>query len=224
MHNINKSPRGIGSAASFSDDEDATQLTGTMSTARGKKGSPQQFTSGCKMGRVYYGSGEIQEKPMALRSVKLNDASRQLEQQLNSFLQQVKIRKELLAFLLDGLHEDLNCVKQKPYFETKDSNDRPDNEFWSHHKARNDSIVVDVCHSGACLLVSQNISITFDPFMYLSLPLPSTATRSMTALDTACCVGSDETLILAEAYDHQIYRYLDGGDSLHSTKDDECIV
>nr|GEU51916.1 putative bromo adjacent homology (BAH) domain, zinc finger, RING/FYVE/PHD-type [Tanacetum cinerariifolium] len=38
------------------------------------------------------------------------------------------------------------------------------------------------------------------------------------ALDTACCVGSDKTLILAE-----IYRYLDGGDSLHSTKDDECI-
>nr|GEU78599.1 hypothetical protein [Tanacetum cinerariifolium] len=43
------------------------------------------------------------------------------------------------------------------------------------------------------------------------------------ALDTARYVGSDETLILTEAYDHQIYRYLDGGDSLHSTKDDECI-
>ncbi|GJX34045.1 putative RNA-directed DNA polymerase, eukaryota, reverse transcriptase zinc-binding domain protein, partial [Tanacetum coccineum] len=59
--------RGIGSAASFSDDEDATQLTGTMSTARGKKGSPQQFTSSCLV------QSEIQEKPMALRSVKLND-------------------------------------------------------------------------------------------------------------------------------------------------------
>nr|GEW00183.1 hypothetical protein [Tanacetum cinerariifolium] len=43
------------------------------------------------------------------------------------------------------------------------------------------------------------------------------------ALDTARYVRSDETLILTEAYDHQIYRYLDGGDSLHSTKDDECI-
>nr|GEX19726.1 retrovirus-related Pol polyprotein from transposon TNT 1-94 [Tanacetum cinerariifolium] len=124
----------------------------------------------------------------------------QLEQQLNSLLQQVKIRKELLAFLLDGLHEDLNRVKQKPYFETKDSDDRPDNEFWSYHKARNDSIVVDVCHSGSRIK---------DLYQ---------------ALDTACYVGSDETLILAEAYDHQIYRYLDGGDSLHSTKDDECIV
>ncbi|PWA96700.1 DNA repair and meiosis protein (Mre11) [Artemisia annua] len=48
MENINKAPRGIGSAASFSDDEDATQLTGTMSTARGKKGSLQQFTSSAR--------------------------------------------------------------------------------------------------------------------------------------------------------------------------------
>nr|GEY52118.1 casein kinase I isoform delta-like [Tanacetum cinerariifolium] len=35
---IQGAKRGIGSAASFGDDEDATQLTGTMSTARGKKG------------------------------------------------------------------------------------------------------------------------------------------------------------------------------------------
>ncbi|KAL4578642.1 hypothetical protein LXL04_014769 [Taraxacum kok-saghyz] len=53
---------------------------------------------------------------------------------------------ELLAFLLDGLHEDLNRVKQKPYFETKDTDSRPDeevaNEFWSYHKAN--SIVLDV--------------------------------------------------------------------------------
>ncbi|GJR38158.1 double-strand break repair protein MRE11 [Tanacetum coccineum] len=48
MENINKAPRGIGSAASFSDDEDATQLTGTMATARGKKGSLQQFTSSAR--------------------------------------------------------------------------------------------------------------------------------------------------------------------------------
>lgn len=170
--------------------------------------------------------------------------------------------QELLAFLLDGLHEDLNRVKQKPYFETKDSDDRPDeevaNEFWSYHKARNDSIVVDVCQgqykSTLVCPVCQKISITFDPFMYLSLPLPSTATRSMTvtifygdgsslpmpftvnvskhgyckdlfqALNTACCVGSDETLVLAEVYEHHIYRYLENGDSLHSIKDDECIV
>ncbi|XP_023770478.1 ubiquitin carboxyl-terminal hydrolase 9 [Lactuca sativa] len=170
--------------------------------------------------------------------------------------------QELLAFLLDGLHEDLNRVKQKPYFETKDSDGRADeevaNEFWSYHKARNDSIVVDVCQgqykSTLVCPVCDKISITFDPFMYLSLPLPSTATRSMTvtvfygdgsslpmpftvtvskhgcckdlfqALCTACCLESDETLILAEVYDHGIYKLLENGDSLHTVKDEEFIV
>ena len=34
--------------------------------------------------------------------------------------------QELLAFLLDGLHEDLNRVKQKPYIEIPDDKARPD--------------------------------------------------------------------------------------------------
>ena len=58
-----------------------------------------------------------------------------------------KFTQELLAFLLDGLHEDLNRVKKKPYIEAKDADDRPDDEFaeecWNYHKARNDSIIVD---------------------------------------------------------------------------------
>lgn len=57
--------------------------------------------------------------------------------------------KELLAFLLDGLHEDLNRVKSKPYMEAKDGEGRPDeevaDEYWRNHLARNDSIIVDVC-------------------------------------------------------------------------------
>ncbi|KAG8092838.1 hypothetical protein GUJ93_ZPchr0012g19728 [Zizania palustris] len=56
--------------------------------------------------------------------------------------------KELLAFLLDGLHEGLNCVKCKPYSEAKDSDDRSDeqvvDEYWGNHLARNDSIIVDM--------------------------------------------------------------------------------
>ncbi|KAG8083711.1 hypothetical protein GUJ93_ZPchr0016g2503 [Zizania palustris] len=59
--------------------------------------------------------------------------------------------QELLAFLLDGLHEDLNKVKCKPYEEAKDASGRPDkevaDEYWSNHLARNDSIIVDICHS-----------------------------------------------------------------------------
>ena len=34
--------------------------------------------------------------------------------------------QELLTFLLDGLHEDLNRIKKKPYIELKDSDNRPD--------------------------------------------------------------------------------------------------
>lgn len=34
--------------------------------------------------------------------------------------------QELLAFLLDGLHEDLNRIKDKPYVEVKESNGRSD--------------------------------------------------------------------------------------------------
>lgn len=51
--------------------------------------------------------------------------------------------------MLDGLHEDLNRVKKKPYVEVKDGDGRLDNEvadeYWQNHLARNDSIIVDVC-------------------------------------------------------------------------------
>lgn len=61
----------------------------------------------------------------------------------------VLILQELLAFLLDGLHEDLNRVKHKPYINSRDADGRPDeevaDEFWANHIARNDSIIVDVC-------------------------------------------------------------------------------
>ena len=34
--------------------------------------------------------------------------------------------QELMAFLLDGLHEDLNRIMKKPYVEKKDDDGRPD--------------------------------------------------------------------------------------------------
>ncbi|KAL8161723.1 hypothetical protein V2J09_013212 [Rumex salicifolius] len=46
----------------------------------------------------------------------------------------VGVVKELLAFLLDGFHEELNRVKSKPYFEARDGDGRPDeevaDEYW----------------------------------------------------------------------------------------------
>ncbi|CAH1413491.1 unnamed protein product [Lactuca virosa] len=94
--------------------------------------------------------------------------------------------QELLAFLLDGLHEDLNRVKHKPYVKSRDADGRPDeevaDEYWANHIARNDSIIVDVYQgqykSTLVCPVCEKISVTFGPFMYLSLPLQSTTTRS----------------------------------------------
>lgn len=59
------------------------------------------------------------------------------------------ILQEFLAFLLDGLHEDLNRVKSKPYIQAKDADGRHveevANEYWANHLSRNDSIIVDLC-------------------------------------------------------------------------------
>ncbi|KAK1263162.1 Ubiquitin carboxyl-terminal hydrolase 8 [Acorus gramineus] len=155
--------------------------------------------------------------------------------------------QELLAFLLDGLHEDLNRVKNKPYIEAKDACGRPDDEvadeYWANHLARNDSIIVDLCQgqyrSTLVCPVCKKVSVTFDPFMYLSLPLPSTNMRTMTitvlcsdgndaprqyiitvakngkyedfiqALSVACSLRSDEDLIVAEVYNNRIIRYVE---------------
>ena len=87
---------------------------------------------------------------------------------------------ELLAFLLDGLHEDLNRVMVKPYDELKDSDGRPDDivagEAWENHIRRNKSMIVDLYHgqlkSKVICKVCSHESVKFDPFTYLSLPLP----------------------------------------------------
>lgn len=40
--------------------------------------------------------------------------------------------QELLAFLLDGLHEDLNRIRKKPYIQLKDADGRPDKVMLFH--------------------------------------------------------------------------------------------
>ncbi|XP_043910495.1 ubiquitin carboxyl-terminal hydrolase 32 isoform X2 [Protopterus annectens] len=96
----------------------------------------------------------------------------------NGFQQQDS--QELLAFLLDGLHEDLNRVHDKPYVELKDSDGRSDwevaTEAWENHLRRNKSIVVDLFHgqlkSQVKCKTCGHVSVRFDPFNFLSLPLP----------------------------------------------------
>uniref|UniRef100_A0A670I3V3 Ubiquitin carboxyl-terminal hydrolase n=1 Tax=Podarcis muralis TaxID=64176 RepID=A0A670I3V3_PODMU len=88
--------------------------------------------------------------------------------------------QELLAFLLDGLHEDLNRVKKKPYLELKDANGRPDSVCCIDIPLRGP---VDIFHglfkSTLVCPKCSKVSVTFDPFCYLTLPLPLKKDRTM---------------------------------------------
>nr|XP_058960785.1 ubiquitin carboxyl-terminal hydrolase 4-like isoform X1 [Pocillopora verrucosa] len=119
-------------------------------------------------------------------------APRQFKMQVGRFAPQFsgyqqQDSQELLAFLLDGLHEDLNRVKKKPYVELKDADGRPDGvvaeESWHNHLQRNNSVIVDTFHGlFKSTLVCPDcvkVSVTFDPFCYLSLPLPVKKERSL---------------------------------------------
>lgn len=105
--------------------------------------------------------------------------------------------QELLTFLLDGLHEDLNRIKKKPYIEMKDCENRPDDEIaaeaWENYKKRNDSVILDLFHgllkSTVVCPECPKISVTFDPFCYLSLPLPVKKERQIEVHMTSCWKG-----------------------------------
>lgn len=51
-------------------------------------------------------------------------------------------------FLLDGLYEDLNCVKNKSYVIERDAEGRSDedvvNEFWEVYMVCNNFCIVDI--------------------------------------------------------------------------------
>jgi len=94
--------------------------------------------------------------------------------------------QELISFLLDGIHEDLNRVQKKPYIEDKDcdgTNDEHDAiESWKNYLKRNKSLIVDlfqgqVRSTCSCRKCGYK-NIRFEPFMYLSLPI-SNSCRSV---------------------------------------------
>ena len=94
--------------------------------------------------------------------------------------------QEFLLFLLDGLQEDLNRIKKKPYIEKPDSTDEMVHDpaalramadkCWEIYKARNDSVVTDLFagmyKSTVVCPVCDKVSIIFDPFNNLTLQLP----------------------------------------------------
>ncbi|KAL6453417.1 UBP12 Ubiquitin carboxyl-terminal hydrolase 12 [Candida maltosa Xu316] len=94
--------------------------------------------------------------------------------------------QELLSWLLDALHEDLNRIYKKPYCEKPELKDDEINDpqaiirladtCWEQHKARNDSVIIDLFtglyQSTLVCPDCSKTSITFDPFNDLTLPLP----------------------------------------------------
>jgi ubiquitin carboxyl-terminal hydrolase 8 len=99
---------------------------------------------------------------------------------------------EFLAFLIDGLHEDLNLVLQRPPPKI-DTGDEEDHEMkrleqengeeyvaalsWMEHLRRNKSFLVDLLQGQLRSVVICSVcgceSKAFDPFLYITLPVNS---------------------------------------------------
>ncbi|KAL7511821.1 hypothetical protein ACHAXN_008751 [Cyclotella atomus] len=98
--------------------------------------------------------------------------------------------QELAIYLLDALHEDTNRVTKKPYIEKPEQKEDESDEdaadkAWGVHLQREDSKVFDYfmgqiksrlqCTTKGC----GRVSTTFDPSMYLSVPIPGSTDREM---------------------------------------------
>eukprot|EP00117_Sycon_ciliatum_P009276 scpid28370/ scgid11633/ Ubiquitin carboxyl-terminal hydrolase 4; Deubiquitinating enzyme 4; Ubiquitin thioesterase 4; Ubiquitin-specific-processing protease 4 len=169
--------------------------------------------------------------------------------------------QELLAFLMDGLHEDLNRIKKKPYIETASADGRSDDvaakEAWENHLKRNNSIIVDTFQgqfkSTLVCPKCQQVSIIFDPFMFLQLPLPVEKKRPMTvtvvfkdlsitplmvrvsvpksgtvsallAEVAKVCELQADHLVLADVFGNRFHRLFKGASSLTSILNRDNIV
>lgn len=93
---------------------------------------------------------------------------------------------EFLMYLLDGLHEDCNRIKKKPYIEL-DTDGKSDEvaakESWDAYKARNESVAIDMFHyltkSALNCPECKKVSLTFEPQFGLSLPVPYITNNSV---------------------------------------------
>jgi len=93
---------------------------------------------------------------------------------------------EVICFILDALHEDVNRTRERPPFEERpdlgeeDISRRGEERFaaeaWRDHLLRHRSVLVDLCQgqlrSQVRCCECGCASVTFDPFLFLSLPLP----------------------------------------------------
>ena len=87
---------------------------------------------------------------------------------------------ECINTILDLMGEDLYRKGKKPYIESEEKPNQPEEEAateaWNKHLLRNESVITDLFHgqfkSTLCCSQCDRVSVTFDPFMTLSLPIP----------------------------------------------------
>lgn len=88
--------------------------------------------------------------------------------------------QEFCSYLMDGIHEDLNRVTDKPYVEELEGRGMKDGiaavESWKKHLLRHDSIIVDHCQgmhrSHLTCPICGRESVKFDVYSTIPLPLP----------------------------------------------------
>jgi hypothetical protein len=207
---------------------------------------------GCK-GEMALAFGSIMERMHSGRysSLAPREFKRSLEQcapQFSGYAQHDS--QEFLNFLLDGLHEDLNRCRVKPQtspveLSADQDEDQVALEAWQVHRQRNDSVIVDTiqgqyrstvrCPEPHC----GKVSVTFDPFMILSIPLPPSlkqveltlvfkhGTKQPVELRLRCADVADlraqvgrrfsiptENLFLTEMFNGKVYKEFDPAESL----------
>lgn len=95
---------------------------------------------------------------------------------------------EMLTFMLDGLHEDLNRNIDKKYVELSEQKENETDleasqRWWNNLLIRDNSIIVDLFYgqykSTVQCNVCNKISITYDPFMCLGVPIGVIMTKTI---------------------------------------------
>jgi len=94
---------------------------------------------------------------------------------------------EFFSLLADGLHEDLNRIRKKPYTEPVEPEGRADEvvaaESWEVFKQRNDSIIVDnfmgLLRSHLTCPVCNFETVKFDAYSNWSVPIPRSSNSTI---------------------------------------------
>ncbi|KAF8159509.1 hypothetical protein B0H34DRAFT_654719 [Crassisporium funariophilum] len=220
-------------------------------------------------GAIAEAFGSLLQRIWASSGASTSYSPREFKSQLQRFAPQFSgyqqhDSQELVAFLLDGLHEDLNRVIKKPYVEKPDWEGGGDLELvklaqksWEGYMMRNDSVIVDLFQgqyqSTLVCPECQKVSITFDPFMYLTLPLPiqkkwkhavyyvpwdlekphvkvpveinrDASFKDLRALLGRWMDAPPDNLLTMEIFNHRFYKNLDDSLAVGEMSDNDTIV